>query len=152
MKKMTNLILLSTSLLFNQAYASNCGGCGTLHLLVAKSIYQNFKTNSNGPIFNHGNFKGCEMVDSDTGECTHFIFEQKAFAYGPDIDIEFIERNSNKTALINIQQNYCFLEAGKITVKTRENGYFKFDYRIVTGSRAGQLPGRVIITSIEAIN
>ncbi|MCF1456561.1 MAG: hypothetical protein LPH21_03015 [Shewanella sp.] len=137
----TKLILLATPLLFNQAYAYS-GGCGTLHLLVAKSIYQNYEISSGGPVVNRGEKDGCDMIDTDSTECTDFVFEQTALGYGPDIDIEFNQRGSNKTAKIRVQQNYCFFEAGNITVELKKGLLY---YKIYPGSFGKSRPGVVAI-------
>ncbi|MCF1456560.1 MAG: hypothetical protein LPH21_03010 [Shewanella sp.] len=146
----TKLILLAIPSLFNQAYAYS-GQCGTLHLLVDKSIYQKHKISSDSPVMdpvmNHGTYVGCDKIDTDTTECTDFVFSQDAFQYGPDVDIEFRERNSSKTAKIRIQQNYCFFEGGNITIEPK-NGVF--NYRTYPGSYRDNKPGVIAITSIEA--
>ena len=143
----TKLILLATPLLFNQAYAVYSGGCGTLHFIVPSFIYQKFLMYQNNPVVNHGGLKGCDEVDINTGECTNFVFAQTDLAYGPDINIELKERNSNKFAEIRIQQNYCFFEGGHITVEPKKG---KFTYTITEGSFQGDKPGVVTIHSIEA--
>ncbi|MCF1431527.1 MAG: hypothetical protein LPH20_11850 [Shewanella sp.] len=141
----TKLILLATPLLFNQAYAYS-GGCGTLHLLVPASIYKNHEISAGDPVVNHGSNKGCDNLDTDTAECVDFVFGQTTFGYGPDIDIEFTDKNSGKTAKINIQQNYCFLEAGDINVKSIKG---KFEDSVTEGSYADTKPGVISISSIE---
>ncbi|MCF1429130.1 MAG: hypothetical protein LPH21_15660 [Shewanella sp.] len=145
----TKLILLATPLLVNQAYAYS-GNCETLHLLVPESIYQKYQVSSGNPVVYHGISKGCDKVDTETAECLDYVFGQTTFAFGsgPDIDIEFKESNGDKTAKIRVQQNYCFLEAGHITVEPRKGG---FEYNITEGSYGDNTPGLVTITSIEAL-
>ncbi|MCF1431526.1 MAG: hypothetical protein LPH20_11840 [Shewanella sp.] len=140
----TKLILLATPLLFNQSYAYS-GGCGTLHLKVSESIYQEYKLSSY-PVINHGKFKGCEKADFNTGECSHFVFAQTPFAYGPNIDITFNEINGNKTAIIRVQQNYCFFEPGDMTVEAKKG---RLEYKTTRGSYDADEPGVVEITSVE---
>ncbi|MCF1458027.1 MAG: hypothetical protein LPH21_10895 [Shewanella sp.] len=142
----TKLILLATPLLFNQAYASYSGNCGTLHLLVAKSIYQKYLISSSAPVVHRGSYIGCKLIDGNTGGCTDFEFSQGADIYGPDIDIGFKETNGNETALIRVQQNYCFLEAGDINVDPKKG---VFNYKKYPGNFADDRPGVVSIISIE---
>ena len=139
------LISLSIPLLFNQAYAFS-GSCGTLHLLIVKSIYKNYKISSDSPVVNHGKYKGCEKK-MEGGNCIDFKFNQISGQYGPDADIEFKERNGNKTAKIRIQQNYCYWEGGNITVQPKKG---LFEYKIYPGTHSSQIPGLVAITSIKA--
>ncbi|MCF1459018.1 MAG: hypothetical protein LPH21_16160 [Shewanella sp.] len=147
----TKLILLATPLLFNQAHASQAyasynGDCGTLHLIVTYPIYQKYRISS-APVVHRGAFTGCKEVDSKTGDCTDFEFSQYAGLYGPDIDIEFKQRNGNKTAMIRVQQNFCFLEAGDITVEQKKG---VFNYKKFPGSFDDHRPGVVTIIAIEA--
>ncbi|MCF1459019.1 MAG: hypothetical protein LPH21_16165 [Shewanella sp.] len=143
----TKLLLFATLLLFSQAYAeSYSGDCGTLHILVAKPIYQKYQVSSD-PVVNRGEFKGCMLVDGDSGECVDFAFSQLFLQYGPDIDINFKERDGNKTATIRVQQNYCFLEAGDITVEQKKG---VFNFKKFLGNYGDDRPGVVSITSIEA--
>ncbi|MCF1431977.1 MAG: hypothetical protein LPH21_16125 [Shewanella sp.] len=140
------LILIASPMLFNQSYASYPGDCGTLHILVAKSIYQKYQVFSDF-VVNRGEFRGCKMKDDDTGECTDFGFNQISARYGPDIDIEFKDRNGNELAKIRVQQNYCFFEAGDITVELK-NGVV--NYQKYPGSYQDDRPGVVAISSIGA--
>ncbi|MCF1431529.1 MAG: hypothetical protein LPD71_12130 [Shewanella sp.] len=142
------LILIATPMLFNQAYAAYSGDCGSLHLIIAKSIYQKYELSKGSPVVNRGTDSGCDKVDNDTGECADFVFSQVAGQYGPDVDIEFKERNSNETARIRIQQNYCFFEAGDITVEPQIGG---FTYKKFPGSYEDDRPGLVTIRSIRHI-
>ena len=151
MKTMTNklglstkLILLVTPLLFNQAYAKYSGHCGTLHLLVADNIYKNFTVTQGDIEATHGDFKGCNNVDTQTAECVDFVFEQSMFS-GPDVTIQFRERNSDYAAKIRIQQNYCFFEAGDITVQPKKGN---FTYSTRPGDYDRKLPGLVQIQAV----
>ena len=139
----TKLILLASPWLFNQAYAYK-GGCGTLHLLVVDSIYQKYQ--SGKFVVSRGSYKSCDKVDYATGDCTDFRFEQGDLSYGPDFTIEFIEKNSNKTAKIRIQQNYCFFEGGNILVEQKKGA---FQYQVTKATFEYTSPGLVKITSIE---
>ncbi|MCF1428158.1 MAG: hypothetical protein LPD71_02820 [Shewanella sp.] len=142
----TSLIFLSVSLLFNQAYAYS-GGCNNLHVVINDSVFQKYETLFKRPRIFKGTYNGCLKVYKGTENCTDYLFDQSAFSYGPEIEIEFNERGSNKTAKIRIQQNYCFMEAGNITV-TAEKG--KFKYTKLVGNFFSIEPGVVTITSIEA--
>ena len=145
----TKLILLATSLLFNQAYANYSGDCRTLHVLVNGSVYRNFRVSSDSPVVNYGINKGCDKVDIDIGECTDYVFKQGEVINGPDIDIEFIDRRNGKPSTIRVQQNYCFFEAGNITVQPKKG---IFTYKIYTGSFEYSRPGLVVITSIQTVH
>ena len=139
----TKPMLLAIPTLCNQAYAVYSGGCDTLHLLVKDSIYQKYKA---GNFFlTHGIYAGCKKKDVGGEDCVDFAFEQISGQLGPDVMIKFKERDGDKVAKIRIKQNYCFLEAGNITVEP-VNGVFK--YKKYIGS-LGLLPGLVVITSIE---
>ncbi|MCF1459017.1 MAG: hypothetical protein LPH21_16155 [Shewanella sp.] len=140
------LILIATPMLFNQAYASYSGDCGTLHVLVTEKIYQKYQV-SLGPVVHDGIYVGCKkVVDGDPIDCVDFEFSQFSSFYGPNIDIEFKQRIGNKTAKISVQQNYCFLEAGDITVEPKKG---VFNYKKYPGSWADDRPGVVAINAIE---
>ena len=138
-------LLLVTTLIFNQAYAYS-GDCGTLHLLVDESIYQNFELSPGNPAVRRGVYEGCKKKVEGGDDCLDFVFSQFALRYGPDATLEFREKDTNKTAQFRIQQNYCFFEAGNITVEPR-NSFFT--YNIFMGSKGDDRPGVVVISSIE---
>ncbi|MCF1431976.1 MAG: hypothetical protein LPH21_16135 [Shewanella sp.] len=139
------LILIATPMLFNQAYASYSGDCGTLHVLVAKSIYEKYQVSPGSPVVNRGADSGCDKKVDATGKCTDFVFNQISVRYGPDVDIEFKEMNGDEIAKIRVQQNYCFFEAGDITVQVK-NGII--NYKKYPGSYEDDRPGVVAINSI----
>ena len=147
-----NMILLASPMLFNQAYANYYFGCGYLHVLINYDIYEKYQLLVE-PVVHHGGYLGCKgrikavnpvkAVEDD--ECVKFVFEQTFLAYGPDIELIFSERMGNKSARIRIQQNFCFSEAGNISVEPISG---VFTYRIVEGNYKKYIPGKVEINGI----
>lgn len=65
-------------------------------------------------------------------------------AYGPDAKI-YVYKDLVIAAVLEVQQDYCFLEAGKITV-TLDSGKCTWD--ITEGAYAGGIGGQVRIITV----
>ena len=65
--------------------------------------------------------------------------------YGPDARVAIFKGNE-RVSLIEVQQNYCFMSAGNITVKNLAGAAAKF--KTVGGSEAEGRGGQVIIEGV----
>ena len=93
----------------------------------------------------------------DDIDCTHghvesstdkvVVLSSTGGMHGPDCRIGFKNPTKDQYAIVEFQQNYCFLEAGDITVKSI-NGP-KPDKIITGGSYADGKGGKVIISGFK---
>ena len=65
-------------------------------------------------------------------------------AYGPDAKV-YVYENSKVVAILEVQQNYCFLEAGSVNCKV-EAGTCKVD--TTEGAYSGGIGGQIRILSV----
>jgi hypothetical protein len=68
--------------------------------------------------------------------------------YGPDCRLGFVNPTTGTLSIMEFQQDYCFLEAGQITVSHIQGPALQ--YTVIPGNANGRIGGAVIITGGSA--
>ncbi|MCF1429059.1 MAG: hypothetical protein LPD71_05455 [Shewanella sp.] len=119
-------LLTSVVISSSRAYAQPWQWCNGLEVNVYGQILDNY-TAVGPPVMTHGSYDGCHMQG---GVCDKYTFNQGA-VWGPDATLTFKNKTTGKLVKVEIQQNFCFLEAGDITVTPLQG---KWVYQTHTGS------------------
>ncbi|MCF1456679.1 MAG: hypothetical protein LPH21_03660, partial [Shewanella sp.] len=105
-----------------QAYASSeltkvpfVDSCNDLIAHISKDILDDYIVSTNQIVIDNGYFRGCGYEDDKIYD-TYCQFSQAQF-YGPDATLLFKNKADGQIVTIRVQQNFCFWEAGNITIK-----------------------------------
>ena len=126
-----------------QAYASSesVDRCNVLLIHINNDILDNYFVSADQIVMNRGVNQGCR--DEEHGIFCRFLQSQ---AYGPDATLSFKRITDGQIAKIRVQQNFCFFEAGNITV-TPLSG--KWIYSIREGSWGDKRHGDVWLDQVK---
>ncbi|MCF1458823.1 MAG: hypothetical protein LPH21_15095, partial [Shewanella sp.] len=134
-----------------QAYASNkfkvdpSETCDYLVVHISKNILDDYNLLRDNIVMNNGISHGCHATLGDTQDCQ---FEQ-GNAYGPDATLSFKRKTDGQIATVRAQQNFCFWEAGSITVAPISG---KWEYRTREGSYGSNRHGEVWLDQVSLNN
>ncbi|MCF1456564.1 MAG: hypothetical protein LPH21_03040 [Shewanella sp.] len=113
--------LLVTSVLCAQAYAATKNnlkgeptGCEGLNVIVSADIINQYEI-TGSPTMLHGSYYKCTKTIPSIEGCNLYVLSQSG-AYGPDAVFTFKNKKTGKFVKVETQQNFCALEAGRITV------------------------------------
>ncbi|MCF1439363.1 MAG: hypothetical protein LPD71_11650, partial [Shewanella sp.] len=99
-------------------YASNklkrdySNRCEVLTVHISKHISDDYFWSRDRIVVNQGFPLYCQ-AKNDSTDCQFAQTEQ----YGPEVTLTFKRKTDGQVATIRVQQNFCFLAAGNITVK-----------------------------------
>ncbi|MCF1431515.1 MAG: hypothetical protein LPH20_11775 [Shewanella sp.] len=100
--------------------------CNLVEVHISKQILNNYVLSMKDIVLNNGKFVGCK----DENDMSHCSFREASF-FGPDFILPFKRKTDGQIASIRVQQNYCVMEAGNITVQPIRG---KWVYRTQEGS------------------
>ncbi|MCF1438535.1 MAG: hypothetical protein LPD71_07250, partial [Shewanella sp.] len=100
-----------------QADASNkldslADSCTILVVHISERILDDYIITVDQMVIEHGYLEGFQTKYGKK----NYLFSQ-AEMFGPDVTLPFIRKTDGEKATIRVQQNFCFWEAGSITVK-----------------------------------
>ncbi|MCF1427737.1 MAG: hypothetical protein LPH21_10195 [Shewanella sp.] len=136
------------------AYASNklkeypfADKCVWFVVHISDRILDKYIVSSNQFVMNRGEFDNCIAINTGINnmDC---IFRQGAF-YGPDATLLFKRKTDGQIAKIRVQQNFCLMEAGSITVEPIRG---KWVYRTQEGSAGSFKHGNVWLDQVSLDN